>query len=226
MKKQWKGFLAGLLVAMLASSIVTPALGALAAKTIQVYTGVTVYVDDQFVLPTDANGCPVDTFVYNGTTYLPVRAIGNALGRPVQWDSKTNSVYIGFRPHVMVRDLPTSRISEPWDTYNGKDNLGRERLGALDFQSDFYVSQNIYVVDGHYSTVSGTLFQKYEKRNATNKPSTLKIYGDNVLLFHSDMKGGMNPVNFSVDITGVQELRIDFDSPGGYAAIADFGVSA
>lgn len=217
-------FLAGVVVAVMVSQIASPTLAALASKTIEVYTGVTVYVDDQFILPTDANGHPVDVFVYNGTTYLPVRAIGNALGKPVHWDDKTNSVYVGLRPTLSIRDLPTSNLSHFWETYNGKDNLGQERLGAVDFQSDFYVCENAYDINGQYSTISGTLFQKYEKRRATSEPSTLWIYGDGVLLFQSDMKGGMDPVDFSVSLAGVQKLYIAFNSPGGYAAIADFSV--
>lgn len=95
MQRQWKGFVAGALAATLISSLVSPTLAALASKTIQVYTGVNVYVDDQLIQPKDANGDPVEVFAYNGTTYLPVRAIGQALGKTIQWDGATNSVYVG-----------------------------------------------------------------------------------------------------------------------------------
>lgn len=36
-----------------------------------------------------------EPFIYNGTTYLPVRVIGEALGKNVSWDGNTNTVTIG-----------------------------------------------------------------------------------------------------------------------------------
>ena len=37
----------------------------------------------------------MEPFIYNGTTFLPVRAISEALGKEVEWDGPTSSVYIG-----------------------------------------------------------------------------------------------------------------------------------
>lgn len=91
-KARWLLFSA--LVIALAVSLITPTPGALTEKTIEVYTGVNIYIDDVKLNPTDAKGNPVETFVYNGSTYLPVRAIGEAVGRNVRWDGKTNSVYL------------------------------------------------------------------------------------------------------------------------------------
>jgi uncharacterized secreted protein with C-terminal beta-propeller domain len=52
---------------------------------------VNIYVDDVKLEPKDANGNPVEACVYNGTTYLPVRAVGEAYGKVVQWDGSTQS---------------------------------------------------------------------------------------------------------------------------------------
>lgn len=225
MKKQWKGFLAGLLVAMLASSIVTPALGALAAKTIQVYTGVNVYVDDVKVNPKDANGNPVEVFVYNGTTYLPIRAIGEALGKPVQWEGKTSSAYVGKhqgdKPAVWLKDLDYftgSKIGVGTKT----DNLGQVRNQSV-FYDDRY-SGNTYLLNGQYTAISGTLFQIYEKRSKSDE-ATLQIYGDGKLLYQAKMSSGVQPIDFFVDITGVLKLEVRFDNGWNYtAAVADLGL--
>jgi hypothetical protein len=40
------------------------------------------------------NGAAVDPFISDGTTYLPVRAVSVALGKKVDWDAETKTVYI------------------------------------------------------------------------------------------------------------------------------------
>lgn len=39
-----------------------------------------------------------EPFIYNGTTYLPIRAVGEAVGKEVTWDAGTNTVYLGEVP--------------------------------------------------------------------------------------------------------------------------------
>ncbi len=74
---------------------------ALAASTIKTqmieanYMGIRVVVDGLAVTPKDATGHEVEPFASNGTTYLPVRAVAEALGKDVEWDGVTNTVYIG-----------------------------------------------------------------------------------------------------------------------------------
>lgn len=44
------------------------------------------------------NGKPVYAFIYNDTTYLPVRAVCDMVGVPVDWDAKTKTVVLGTKP--------------------------------------------------------------------------------------------------------------------------------
>ena len=48
--------------------------------------------------PADATGKIVEPFIYDGTTYLPVRAVGEAIGKSVTSDGATQSVYLGDKP--------------------------------------------------------------------------------------------------------------------------------
>lgn len=41
---------------------------------------------------TNANGTKVDPAIYNGSIYLPLRAIGEIMGKSVSWDSATQTV--------------------------------------------------------------------------------------------------------------------------------------
>ena len=93
MKIFGKRLTAGLLGAALVMSM--PFASALTQKNITVERGVTVYVDDQKLNPGDANGNPVEPMLYNGTTYLPIRAVSAALNVPIAWDGTTSSAYLG-----------------------------------------------------------------------------------------------------------------------------------
>ena len=62
------------------------------------YDNIKLVIDGATITPKDANGSTVEPFIYNGTTYLPVRAVGNALGKQVSWDGKTKTVYLGDAP--------------------------------------------------------------------------------------------------------------------------------
>lgn len=38
-----------------------------------------------------------ESFLYNGVTYVPARAVGEALGQDVDWDNNTQSVFVGAK---------------------------------------------------------------------------------------------------------------------------------
>lgn len=72
------------------------ALAANSIQTMQVqYMDIQLVVDGLKVTPKDATGKTVEPFASDGTTYLPVRAVAQALGKDVHWDGETKTVYIG-----------------------------------------------------------------------------------------------------------------------------------
>lgn len=58
------------------------------------YTNIKISLNGNLIFPSDANGNYVEPFAINGTTYLPVRTVGNAMGLSVGWDSSTNTVIL------------------------------------------------------------------------------------------------------------------------------------
>lgn len=74
---------------------VTPALAAVGEVPASLtYSDISIVVNGDEIVPTDINGQAAEPFAMNGTTYLPLRAIAQALGCEVIWDPTTNSVRI------------------------------------------------------------------------------------------------------------------------------------
>lgn len=97
MHKQVKGFITGVVFTTLLLAGTITALAA--TQSIQVsFDNIKVAVDGKIIAPKDANGNAVEPFIYNGTTYLPIRAIGEAIGKDVSWDQATKTAYLGGAP--------------------------------------------------------------------------------------------------------------------------------
>ena len=63
------------------------------------YKNIKITLNGMVIEPKDVNGNVVETFIIDGTTYLPVRAICNALGLKVNWNSETNTVELTEKKH-------------------------------------------------------------------------------------------------------------------------------
>ena len=96
MKKNWKSVLAGgAAVTVLAGVLAIPALAYAGSRTARLdYQNMKVTLDGPTLTLTDGSGNTVEPFTIDGTTYLPLAAIGRALGLDVAWDSSTNTVVL------------------------------------------------------------------------------------------------------------------------------------
>lgn len=214
-------FLCGMLVAVL----LLPSALAAAGMTITVSPGISIFVNDQKVEPKDANGNPVEVFVYNGTTYLPVRAVSEALNMPVLWEDSTRSVYVGRhaseKPAVMLKDLDYYAGTADGDFHTAdteKDNLGNTHTDCITQNFD-----RSYNLKGQYSRMTGTLYQTYERRSyhtvGYNEYNRLEIYGDGNLLFKKSFDvavTAIEPIPFDINLEGVQRLQVRFSTEGQY----------
>lgn len=88
-----KKVLSVILALCLASSMFSFAIASQADKDIDVtYREIKITLNGEKIVPVDASGHSVEPFVYNGTTYLPVRGVANALSLNVGWDADTSTV--------------------------------------------------------------------------------------------------------------------------------------
>ena len=210
-KSMFKGYVLGLLTALLVSVMVVPGFAATVAKTITVYTGITLYYDGVKVEPKDANGKKVEPLLYNGTTYLPVRAVSGLFGEDINWDGKTQSVYIGDMPgkKTYLRDLPfyeSCSLSLPDTlTMDGKTYVNCFKLGDASITGDKeYVSWNL---DGAYDTLEfdvGHIF-------ATDTAKQVIVYLDGQPAKIIDIGAGDKVKHVKVDLNGAIRLKIQVE---------------
>lgn len=85
---------------MIAGMTVSGAAGVYAGTNMQKISAFLNYsigfnIDGSTYIPKDNNGNKLAPITYHDTTYLPVRALSNALNTPIQYDSKTNTIYMG-----------------------------------------------------------------------------------------------------------------------------------
>lgn len=73
-----------------------------------------------------------EPFIYEGTTYLPVRAVGEAVGKNVTWDDASKAVMLGETEQKETEKEP----EQPEETASDNDS----RLGKLSSKPSTYVN--------------------------------------------------------------------------------------
>ena len=105
-QRRWKDMLAGALLVTAVAALAVPALAATGSRNVRVdYSDIKLVVNGKTVTPRDGDGDVVEPFTIDGTTYLPVRAVANALDMDVSWNGSTRT--------VTLTDKTTSTTSRP-----------------------------------------------------------------------------------------------------------------
>ena len=84
-----------MLIMAILSCTVIPALAVPTSKEITAYyNDIKIVIDGELIIPRDVEGNIVDPFISDGTTYLPVRAMCEAIGYNVEWEGSTQTVFV------------------------------------------------------------------------------------------------------------------------------------
>ena len=101
--------------------------------------------------------------------------------------------------------------SGTWER-NRLDNAGNAHTGGIfsgtiDRHNDNGHSIT-YLINGEYTSFTGTIALSRDSRDAQREYS-IHIYADNVRVFSTPtMTGGVAPIFFDIDVTGVEQIRI------------------
>ena len=131
---------AALILSLAMALALTLPVSAAEQKSVEVTTGVGLVINGLPATPTDAAGKAAEPLYYDGTTYVPARALGEALGQTVEWNSSARSVNIGTEGCDPANDAAylseyfgVSRLTGTvsWNAYNGAlEKLGFEKAAA------------------------------------------------------------------------------------------------
>ena len=185
-------------------------------KNIRVqYCGIKLVVNGAPVTPKDANGSTVEPFIYNGTTYLPVRAVGNALGQDVSWNGNTKTVYIGMNESdVSSKKLSPYQISG-FDVLEQKGKnvtmMGKTYTQGL---SCGYSGTALYSLDGNYKSVEMDIGHLDDM---SKDDSSVNFYVDGELTDTYALTGEMQTQHIKVDLNRGLQLKIEQTGWGRYA---------
>ena len=223
-KERIKGIVIGFILCMALSSTVV-VMANTRTETRQITFGIRVNLNGQ-LLDFDADSQP---FVMGGRTFLPVRALADALGLPVDFDSATNTAYLGNR-HAGVR-TPLN-VAAPhfddggsvWASVAMIDSVsmgGATYQNALRFSVDigttFDVSENrftLHNLNSQYRMLTGFVGRI---DGAGMRNATLTFVGDGQVLQSYNLQATEMPIPISVFVEGVTQLRIEMYFPSGRA---------
>ena len=218
-----KGFVIGVAVRLVFCFMLTPALAQSVTKQINAYyNDIKIMLNGQELIPKDAAGKVVEPFISDGTTYLPVRALSEALGLAVSYDGKTSTVYLGANPEIgqptiWLKEMKTlvynwtvnSNIANNDGSRPFKDNRGNSH-------SNYLMGGTVtFALDGQYSNFTGKLALD-ESNKSTSGIYRLAVYLDDELAFASkEITAGVDPFDFEVPLTGALRMKINIEYKNG-----------
>ena len=101
MKTQHKGFLAGVLTTLLLVSLAITAFAAYQKQETLHYDDISITLNGEELIPRNVNGEVVEPFIIDGSTFLPVRALANALNLDVDWDPELRRVLLNLESSLL-----------------------------------------------------------------------------------------------------------------------------
>lgn len=211
------------LVVVLVSGMIVWAGAANTLQEIKAYLnyGVTVKYEGEAQKFYDANGKQVYPITYEGTTYLPLRALGNLLGLNVDWNQATKTVLL---------DEPSGvPLFEELDSYA---NVGGQQYKNSPTQiSGFDVSNYARVrTDGYWGPMANISFNVMGKYDTlafkvySDIDCNLKVLGDNgSVLLNKDLTGAQVAQDVTVDLLETNQLtfQIEQHETAGYTYFFD-----
>ena len=207
MKKRLQGLITGVLIgATITGGIVFATTG---TKTIDViYNNIKIYKDNVLCELKDANGTVVEPFIYNGTTYMPVRGTANLAGMDVEWDGATQSVYLW--DEISANETFLMDVCPPYagNVYTDDFKMGGELYSGFRIFRGDYAMINL---NGKYSSLKMTVGPTDEYCDIPDI-ATVKIILDQKIVKTFDVKITDYPIQINIPLNKALQMKIEVQS--------------
>lgn len=196
------------------------------------YMDIKLVVDGIEVTPRDAAGKEVEPFASEGTTYLPVRAVANALGKDVEWDGANKTIYIGPRPgqtESWMKKLPPYQVGSSCGVYDGSDPKAYFTVGGVKHTEGVWLNNGLYRGNAAHALWNtnlqyGTMTFKVGHVDGSEALSTkLEVYLDGELSREYDLAwdGPIQTITIPLNYSANVKLKLADD---GYWDEYSFGL--
>lgn len=191
----------------------TSAIAKQSTENIQVsYSDIKMVVNGVPVEPKDANGSKIEPFIYNGTTYLPVRAVGDAFGQQVTWDGNTKTVYIGDAPNS---NMYLTDVCPPYDYtyYHSGETFEMDGKKYNSGSFYFYSINNmqgdaLYNLDGKYKSLDFLVGHT----GSFSQEKIINIYLDGILSQTIVLEPDQLAENVHIPLNNALQMKIEIEN--------------
>lgn len=170
-----------------------------------------------------------EAFIANGTTYLPVRAVGEAVGKKVSWNGNTNTVYLGQVPgeKKYLTDVCPPYDGKSYKVYKSTENKffkmsGEKRTNGFTINWD----EGFVIINanGEYRQATFDVGHLDGKKMIDG---TLNIYLDGKLTEEIELKADDVSKKISVPLNNALQVKLEVVSHASvpYYGFADVEVN-
>jgi len=225
-----KTIITAIITTLAIAALCSVALAAARDTTIQAVLspGITIRYNGEIQAMKDANGDAVHPILYNGTTYLPVRAVSNMLDLPVNWVNETRTVELGKsnQPKSLLDVTDAGKKTTSGNTSHWQKILNRDELPSkrddfgnrasahneaikTDYIFSWQQTKTVYNLDRKYSELSFTAY------NLAEYPANIQII-DNMtkaVLWSYTLEPGASIYISDVNISRTTEIELAASLP-------------
>lgn len=218
MKERLQGLTIGIIIGALTAGGSSFAKNAIEQITVT-YDNIKVYKDNVLCELKDSNGRVIEPFIYNGTTYMPVRGSASLAGMEVTWDGPTKSVYLWDKITAVGTYL--MEVCPPYESYLCRTYLQTNgesfQMAGTKYSNGFTLycgsdnSNAFFNLDSKYSTIDLTVGHVDD---SNMKDASVSFIVDGKLVKEIQVGAEDLPKTVSIPVNYGLQLKIVANSSG------------
>ena len=195
--------------------------------TAQINPAINYTLDGEKFVPRDMDGSVMDTIIYNGRSYVPLRAIAEAMDIAVDWEGSTSTIILGEKEgkgqslFSMNFEITGSYFVDVQKTTESKFLTFTAGAQNIAFEEGIF-----FETDSRYGGSRSIIFntnKKYQKlylktfiHKDTDSNVEIEIFGDNDVRIYSDTIAFGDINELVVDVGGQDSIEIVFKTNSGH----------